>query len=668
MAASAPASLPSGSLVAAHDAARSSRARPHGSCDGAVVDRLLPGRPGPGLRREAHGERSSQPREPRRPGAFGLLDRPVHGPRVPRLAAQPRGNGRPEPGGGAGDHPGLAGIGGRAQQPLGRAHLAGREQEQPARDRRSRIVEPRRVAGTEHGFADEAGPQGTDRVRRGHGHRVEPGGDPLPLPARRVGGTRRPERGLGADVPVDGRRPAAIVAGPARGGQRDPGVVALDRGRHGVDPGRLLRGGQALALAAEQPPHGVPVLRAAVGAQRLGQGPVGFEHLARPRVPYPGLGLAERLDQHPVEVLAQDLVVAEGLVVVLHRDGEHAAARQLVEEDAAARGPPQAIAQRPRQPPQDAGVEQERAQVLAQPDEHVLGEVLAQEAPAHLGAAQQPPALVGGAAPRREVEQLEPRGPALRPARQHGEVARQHGVVVDVAEQLLDLPGPEPQVVRPELQELARDAQPGEVDRRRHAAGDDHGEPRRRVIDQATERGLRGRALEGVPVVDHQRGRRRRVRLEGLGDVLDAGPAARQVRERGPQRRLEMADERALVRVPGLRAVPADRDGGRGREPGDQRRLAGPRRRDDQRQPMAPGVRKPGLEALTGQGVRGRHPDLRGYHEGHGHTRRPPPFPSRTLPVSQSPPSSLATPVGGACLWCTRGVPRSTGDPVPGGI
>ena len=128
--------------------------------------------------------------------------------------------------------------------------------------------------------------------------------------------------------------------------------------------------------------------------------------------------------------------------------------------------PAQPIAQRPRQPAQHAGVDEELAQVLGQPEQHVLGEVLAQQPAAHLGPAEHPPPLVGGPAAGREVEQLEAGRPALGAAREHREVARQHGVVVDVAEQLLDLPGAEPEVVRPELEQLAGHAEPGQVDRR----------------------------------------------------------------------------------------------------------------------------------------------------------------------------------------------------------
>ena len=226
-------------------------------------------------------------------------------------------------------------------------------------------------------------------------------------------------------------------------------------------------------------------------------------------------------------------MVAEGVLGVLDRDREHAPARQLVEQRAAARRPPQAIAQRPRQPAQHARVDEELAQVLRQPGQHVLGEVLAQQPAAHLGAAEDPPPLVGGPAARREVEQLEAGRPALGPAGEHREVARRHRVVVDVAEQLLDLPGAEPQVVRPELEQLAGHAQAGKVDRGRHAAGDDDRQPLRGVVDEAAERGLGGGPLERVAVVDDERrgglgsARRAPSRRPRCSSSRRAGPAAR---------------------------------------------------------------------------------------------------------------------------------------------
>ena len=72
--------------------------------------------------------------------------------------------------------------------------------------------------------------------------------------------------------------------------------------------------------------------------------------------------------------------------------------------------------------------------------------------------------------------------------------------------------------------------------------------------------------------------------------------------QRRPQRRLEVAHERRLVGVPGLGPVPAHRDGRLGGEPRQERRLARPGRRDDERQPVAPRVERGAPRAARGAG------------------------------------------------------------------
>ena len=285
--------------------------------------------------------------------------------------------------------------------------------------------EPRRVARPQDRLPDEPAAQGPDPVGRRHRDRVEPGGDALPLAPRGVRRARRPEHGLGADVAVDRGRPAAVVARPAGRREGDPRVVALDGGRDRVHPSGALGRRETLALAAEQPSDRHPVLGAAVRPQRLGERPVRLEDVARARVPGPRPGLADLLDQHPVEVLAQDLVVAEGAVVVLDGHGEHAAARELVEQRAAPRRVAQPVAHGPGQPAEDAGVDEEPAQVLGQPEQHVLRQVLAQEPAARLGAGEDPSPLVratargsrgGTAAGPRPSPRCGARAPRGRPA------------------------------------------------------------------------------------------------------------------------------------------------------------------------------------------------------------------------------------------------------------
>ena len=121
------------------------------------------------------------------------------------------------------------------------------------------------------------------------------------------------------------------------------------------------------------------------------------------------------------------------------------------------------------------------------------------------------------------------------------------------------------------------------------------------------------------------------------GRVLDRRPAAGQRRDRGQQRRLEVADERGLVGVPGLRPVPGDgRAAGRG-EPRDERGLARARGCHHQRQPLAEGLAEASLETFPWQRVGDRDADLRGHHQ-----RHPRPYPGRIGP-RRSPPGALSS-------------------------
>ena len=64
------------------------------------------------------------------------------------------------------------------------------------------------------------------------------------------------------------------------------------------------------------------------------------------------------------------------------------------------------------------------------------------------------------------MEELQPGGPALGAVREDGELLRRHLLAVVLAEQLLDLPRPEPQVLGADLDQLAGDAPPREVEAR----------------------------------------------------------------------------------------------------------------------------------------------------------------------------------------------------------
>ena len=503
----------------------------------------------------------------------------------------------------------------------GRRHVDGRAPRPPDREPARRAGRPRHPRSA--GRTGRSRPPGP--AAPGEGHR-------RPAPARTP-----PPRGHRRRAPP----PPAVVAGPACSRQRHPRVVALDGRRERLDPAAGIARRQPLALATEQAPDLGPVLSPAVGAQGLGQGAVASS--SRPAAAWRSLrrGLADLLHEHPVEVLAEHLVVAVCVAAILDRDGEHAAAGELVQERAAAGRAPEPVAQAAGQPAQDAGVHEEPAELHRQPDHHVLGEVLAQQPAAAPGAAQHPAALLGGPAARGQVEQLEPCRPAFGAPCEHREVRRGHGVVVDVAEELLHLPGAEAQVVRADLQQLPetrrRDRlRPGATRVARTSASHVGAQSMRRpnAASAAVSSSAWKSSITSSTGSDPARDARVR------GRVLHGRPAARQARDRRHQRGLEVADERGLVASQRLRPVPGDgRAGGRG-EACDERGLAGARRCDDQRQaparrprPAVPrGVRAAGRRsrgtrtfAGTTSGTRGPSIDL-------ARLGRSPPGPVSTVP------------------------------------
>ena len=136
----------------------------------------------------------------------------------------------------------------------------------------------------------------------------------------------------------------------------------------------------------------------------------------------------------------------------------------------------------------------------------------------------------------------------------------------------------------------------------------------RRVLDEPSERGLRGRSLEAVGVVDDEQRPAGSPRLQRGRRVLDGRPAAGHVRQRGPHRGFHVADHRRLVGIPRLGPVPGDGDARPGREVGQQGGLAGSGRGDDDAEAPLPDRVEEGLQPLPRQGRRRRHAHLRRYN------------------------------------------------------
>ena len=133
-------------------------------------------------------------------------------------------------------------------------------------------------------------------------------------------------------------------------------------------------------------------------------------------------------------------------VGLIDGDGEDLAASELVKDARAARPFEQSVAQLPLRRPRTQVSTRNRRQVVGQLED-IAGEILAHEPAARPDARQQAPPVLGRLPARREVEQLQARGPALRATGEDGQLSGRDRLAIELAEQLFDLPGAEAQVV-----------------------------------------------------------------------------------------------------------------------------------------------------------------------------------------------------------------------------
>ena len=157
------------------------------------------------------------------------------------------------------------------------------------------------------------------------------------------------------------------------------------------------------------------------------------------------------------------------------------------------------------------GVEQEPANVVGLAVEHLLDQVVQDEAVAageRVDEAGHPAGVPGaGAAAGRESGQLQPGGPSLGAVLEGGDVRRIEVEAHDVVEERVRLVGGEAQVRGAQLEELAAGAQPGQGQRRVGARGDGEGDLRRQVVEQERHRLVDVRRVDDVVVVERQHGR-----------------------------------------------------------------------------------------------------------------------------------------------------------------
>jgi hypothetical protein len=219
-----------------------------------------------------------------------------------------------------------------------------------------------------------------------------------------------------------------------------------------------------------------------------------------------------------------------------------------------------------------------------------------------------------------QVEQLEAGCPPLGAAGQGGQVGRGQRLAVHHLEQLLDLPRPEPEVVGPDLEQVALDPQAGEGEGGAAAGADDQSEAGRQVAEEVLQGQLGRRAVQRVEVVDHDGGTGGGVLVQGGCGVLDAGPARAEAVEGGGAGPLQVADQGGLGDVGRLGPVPGHGAAGAGGEVGEERGLARPGRRHHQGQPVVEDGAEDPVEAGSTEATGHGHAHLRPGHRRGGRT------------------------------------------------
>ena len=299
--------------------------------------------------------------------------------------------------------------------------------------------------------------------------------------------------------------------------------------------------------------------------------------------------------------LGEQVVVAVPGPVVVERYHEQVVALEGLEHRLPVGAARDRVAQRTGQLAEHRGVQQEPAEPVGQPTEHLLDQVVEDEAMAPGERLDEPRDVV--APTHRQRRQLEPRDPALGALVEGGDVLGGEAEAHHLVEEGVGLGRAEPQVRGPQLDQLAPGPQPRQGQRGVRTRCHGHGHLRREQAQQVLHRAMHGSGLEDVVVVERQH-RPSRPPLEPDGQVrqhrvdrslaVPLGQAG--VRGAGRIRLLhggrEVGQEPAEVVVTLVEREPGHLVDRRPVVPGRQplrqhRRLPEPGRRGDEHQPGA---------------------------------------------------------------------------------
>ena len=288
------------------------------------------------------------------------------------------------------------------------------------------------------------------------------------------------------------------------------------------------------------------------------------------------------------------------------------------------------VAERAGEPLQHGGREEEVARGRRLTGQDLVGEVVDDEPVAARERSDEGGDLVAvGDAAQRQRGQLQPGDPALRPLVEHLRVLDRDGEAHGRGEEGVGLAGGEPEVGGTQLDELAAGAQPRQRQRRVGPGGQDDPEPLGQVLDEEGDRLVHLGLGDDVVVVEDQHtgvGVGGEV-VDQAGDRVEGrrGGVGRGARlQPGPlQGGHEVGEEPGHVVVALVEREPGDTDVGvslgEAADPlGEDGRLAEPRRRGDQPQPVSGGQElvQPVRQPLARHGLRpaGRDEELGGQH------------------------------------------------------
>jgi hypothetical protein len=272
--------------------------------------------------------------------------------------------------------------------------------------------------------------------------------------------------------------------------------------------------------------------------------------------------------QAGVQQVGEELVVTPPATHLIQRDQEQVGLLRLLQQLLTVGTAGDRVTQRPRQPLQHRGLQQEGAHRPGLPVQHLLGQVVQ-----HMTVTareRRHKADRVRMTPQREGGQLEPSHPTLGAALQRRHRGLGHLWPGGLPQQRGRLLRGEAQVLFAQLAKLATGPQPRQRQGRVGAAGQHQPQRTRQVLQQQPERAVDRRRLDQVVVVQHQhhllarvgqivdQGGHHRLERGGLHVLEQRGDASGDPRVRAIQRGTDVPPEPHRVIVASVERQPAD--------------------------------------------------------------------------------------------------------------